>query len=416
MAKGTRTKAADTGIAGVTLEQDNQSVGDLLAVQEGPGGDAPSLFTENTLSSGEPFDPYKDSQELLKKMNQQNLEKQQEEFENQTATAFENQAGKPIEAADKVVDTGSSAQIHRDEKTISEFFESAVNGIEKDPTKRIVTLKPKPVAGARLGLANQKEKYHSMPGAMTRWAVDKVGGRYVHGFPSTMKVAELNWLESELGVILIDRKTGQANPEFYRKLSVQLDRNRAIGEQLNLGVPRDRVIFYAMSASSIVAASFKDLEKKPFAEWYIEDIEAEAEEESKERDERFKATELVRNASPIERMHLAKAAGLEVANLGAKAILVRLERFLEEEKKQLLNARTLLKLNKQGNAFLRVTALVKDAIRVGVIVRTRAQDYVYGNTVFGSTEEQIVNKLMDPLRADIREAIQTRVETAGVTL
>jgi hypothetical protein len=428
MAKGVRGAQApaktNTGIEDVVMEQsDGKTLGDLLPVTDDDDSNTPSIFTADVLNGGGEFNPYQKNIDMLNSKTEEErlaFEKQeQDKKREEELKQIEENASKPEAAAD--TNKTPITEVKRDPATIAKFFESSTgtsaDGNTEDVTKgRIVTLKPKPRKGPRLGLENQKEQYHSMPGAITRWAPQKKGERYLTGFPRSMTIKELDWLEAEVGRKLIDRTTGTANPEYYRTLSILLDRNRTIGEQLNLSVARDRIIFYAMTQSDIVASSAAELEKKSFAEWYIEDVEVESEVESKERDERFQASALLRSLAPSELVNLGKAAGLAVSNLSPNAVRVKIERFLETPKEELKNARFINALYKRGSTHLRLAALIKDAIAIGVITRGKNQDYMYGTTIFGATEDQVIEKLNNPINQDVRQAIQLRVETAGVSL
>jgi hypothetical protein len=121
---------------------------------------------------------------------------------------------------------------------------------------------------------------------------------------------------------------------------------------------------------------------------------------------------LVDTLSPIELSNLAFAMGLAVSGLGPKAVLVAVERFLETPKEELKNSRLLLSIHEKGAEHVRLAALVKKAIFLGIIARTSSQDYAYGHTILGSREEDVIEKLKGTANQQLRIAIQERVDTA----
>lgn len=271
--------------------------------------------------------------------------------------------------------------------------------------KRTVILKPIPRSGSRLGLEKTQEQFLAMPGTNIRWSASKKGNKYLTGLDKISRTKRYE-LEEELGYKL--------DNEFYSNLSFLLDRNRQIGERLNLEDAYDYVVYLAMTESFMVASSLAEYRKtnrKPYAEFYFEDVEAEVLAEAEDMKFKDRARDIIKESSELKQRWMAKALGINVFNLSNGAVNIRLRKYLEDDPRTAVDhAKQLISLWEKGETFIRVSALVKDAIATNVIRRTPARDYAYGEANLGATEEAAITKLMSPEGDVVRLAIQERVK------
>jgi formaldehyde-activating enzyme involved in methanogenesis len=62
-----------------------------------------------------------------------------------------------------------------------------------------------------------------------------------------------------------------------------------------------------------------------------------------------------------------------------------------------------------GDDKINVFEEVKDAIASNLIRKNAAQDYIYGEEVLGSTEDQVISKLLQNENAGLRVAIKSKL-------
>lgn len=336
--------------------------------------------------------------------------------------AEEDQTLNQMEGEKKVVNKIGGQNVNaRNDDDLSAFVSQLPMPTQADFTindGRRIILKPVIRGSFRVGLESTPEKYNVYPGTTYRFAPDKIGNRYKTGLNRIKddagdKTAE-GWRSAKQKIADLEFEIGEKlDDNYYGKMSVPLDRNKTAGEIFNLSDARDYVIYLAMLESKLVKA-FKDQYGKPEADWYIEDAEQEALVEAKERKVRKDAGRLIETVTEAELRWLAKSVGLEVNNLSELALRSRVDKWLEDgpRDKQQLKALAVMELYGKGKSFVRTLALVKDAASINVITRNNANDYMYGDTILGALDEEVVNKLLNPANQQMLMAIRQRVQNA----
>lgn len=292
--------------------------------------------------------------------------------------------------------------------TRSKVMPVTLEDLPEDPIYIPVKVKliPYSTGNFRLGLEKTTENFMRLPGCNYRWAPDKKGNRFLTGlqFISAEKQA---WLETEMGVSL--------NDEFYGDLDYLMDGSSPHGVTLDLRKPRELVIYLAMLDSKLVARTRTDKAKglKPEADWYIEDLEAEAEIDSAERDKFLNVTKKYGDLSNDKKMNICKLFMLPVRGLSPKVADAQLWKKLTDNKDKNYQ-KTLdrfLEIVGWSDTKLNIAAELEDAIALNVIRRNGAQDFVYGEDNLGSTKDQVLSKLLQgdgSLRNSIVQKLTTR--------
>lgn len=264
----------------------------------------------------------------------------------------------------------------------------------------IVTLKPMPRAGKRLGLADTSEKFMRMPGTVYTWVPSKRGRIYVTGLSQEEEV--------EYG-----RKLGQdlsKTSEFWSTLKFTLT-EKPLGFKLDLSNPLEYVVFKAMNVSELIAESLNEYKNgnKPYAEWYIENQEAEAEAKAKLADIKINAYGKFRDISDNRKKDIAKILGLKPYGLSSKAAAARLFDFIEEKPQ---NSKLFMDVEGKKDDIIAISALIEDCIHYNILRRNKAQDYQFADEVLGTTKDQIVTKLLKPenqvLRIKLGELVEAK--------
>lgn len=264
----------------------------------------------------------------------------------------------------------------------------------------VITIRPIPKAGKRLGLSDQPENFMRMPGTKYTWVPSRVGNKYLTGL-----TPEEERHYSDLLGYSLDNKS-----EFWMNLKYELT-EVPLGIKLNLKVPREYVIYKAMTVSDLIANSLQEQRsgQKPNAEWYIENLEAEAEEKAKLADLKLEAYKRFSEISDDKKKDLAKILGLKPQGLTKKAAASKLFDFLEDTKGGLQNIKSFLTSSKLSDTEIAVASLVDDAIQYNIIKLNKAKDYQYGDLIFGS-KSQTIAKIVSPDNQDIRHKITELVE------
>lgn len=256
----------------------------------------------------------------------------------------------------------------------------------------------------KLGMERSKEKYKLMPGVGHSWAPSKKGGDFLTGLENFPE--ERSRLEKALRVDL------SPTSAYYATLSFRME-DKEHGQIMNfddaqLG-PYYEVVYYAMLASDLVANGLHEFKNgtKPFAEWYIENKEAESEMAQAEMTAEIEATNTFPTLSYAKRMDIAKLIGLPVWGLSDKAASADLWKFIKVNSD---NAKAFNQLASVKDTEFNVRVLVTTAIKYNVIRRNRANDYTFGSEVLGPTEDHIVSRLSVATNATLRIAIERQVK------
>lgn len=278
------------------------------------------------------------------------------------------------------------------EAPATQFIEEKLPEKPKDelyiPTK--VILKPYSPGNFRLGLEKTKEGFMRLPGTGYRWEPSRKGNTYMTGlrFISKQRREEL---QNELGKEL--------DTNFYAEMTYTMDGSNPHGHHMDLTKPFELVVYLAMLESHLIANNKleKHNGKRPDADWFIEDLEAEAEIESVESDKLLKVTGIFAALSEAKKMNFAKILKISVRGLTPKVASNLLWKKLIIENKAVDYQKTLSKfidMNSWSDEKVNILAELEDAIALNVIRRNAAGDYVYGDEVLGSTVEQVQSKLL----------------------
>lgn len=256
----------------------------------------------------------------------------------------------------------------------------------------------------KLGLERTKEKYKMMPGTGHTWAPAKKGNEFITGLEELPE--KRRELEKALRVDL------SPTSMYWATLTFKME-DKEHGQILNFDDkvmgPFYEVVYYAMLADELIANGLHEYKtgKKPFAEWYIENKEAEAEMNMAAMTAEIEATNQFPSLSYAKRHDIAKLLGLPVWGVTERVASQELWNFIKANTD---NAIAFNKLVALGATELVVRVLVKTAIKMNVIRRNRTNEYVFGAEVLGPTEDHIVVRLSIPTNATLRLAIERQLK------
>lgn len=282
--------------------------------------------------------------------------------------------------------------------------------MEKAQPKQYMTIpdriivKPIQLKEFKLGLEKTKEKFVRLPGVRYRWAPSKKGNTYLtglHHIPMAKRVA----LEKAIG--------RELNDEYYADLTYIMDGSNPNGHHMDLSEPTELIVYLAFIESELIATSRSQHTNgsKPFAEWYIEDNEIEAEEQEKARDKTMQVNRIYDGLTETRRSTFAKLLGINVQGVSAKVGAAKLWTLLTEPTRtrdKMIDR--FIEISRWTDEKINVFAEVKDALSFNILRRNSAQDIIYAEQVLGATEEQVVSKLLMGENGQLRISIREKIE------
>lgn len=278
--------------------------------------------------------------------------------------------------------------------------------IPEAPRVRKVVIKKIPKQMFRLGLEKTKENLQMLPGTAHGWVCDKRGDEYLTGFDSGLYEADRKRLEKDLRVNLSSKSA------FWGTLNFRME-DKEHGQMLNFDDPKmgayNEVVYFGMLGSSLIAHGLQEWKtgKKPNADWYIEDKEAEAEMKQLEISYDMEASNHFQQISASKKSDVGKLLGLPVWNASEKVVNSLLWDFIRKSPQ---NAKDFIERVSQNNVRFNVEVLVKDAINFNIIRRNRNKEYVFGDVVLGNDLQSAANKLVLGQFADVRAGIQSQLK------
>lgn len=283
---------------------------------------------------------------------------------------------------------------------------------EKKPLKLMVIVRKIQRFGFRLGMERTEEKYQLAPGTGQTFQPWKRGDRFLTGQIAT-DTALRQRLESILGVDLNDKSL------YYENVTYRME-DRPNGQILAIEDDYSgaymEVIYHCMIASPLVANGMQEYSsgKKPEAEWYIENREAEAEAKQKVMSDEMEAFSLFNQMSPTRRIALAKILGMGVWGLSEAVIKGLLWDYLKKGEKGVSVVGRFITEATRNDRTIVTKALIMDAIHYNVFRLNNARDYVYGDEAMGATLQAVEEKLLSPKNASLRVAVEEKVNLKAV--
>lgn len=177
--------------------------------------------------------------------------------------------------------------------------------------------------------------------------------------------------------------------------------------RLDLSIPLQKLTYYFCIAQPKIAASLKEVHKKPDAKWYVEDLEIEADEAIKEASYIENALTLYNESDITKKRRMARILGnSEVAdeNTSEKLVNAYLLNFLKNDPKAFTSRLS------ASPEELTVQAEILEAIEKGII---RKQDGVFTRITSDGSPGAVIGESMsvaikfllapknEPLRAGI---------------
>lgn len=299
------------------------------------------------------------------------------------------------------------------EKTDQELIEKIAPKIRKVVIRKISRY------NFRLGMEKAKDAPKLVPGVGHRFVCDLKGNEYVTGFDDKRYDQERIRLEKKLRVDLTPAS------KFWASLTYRLE-DKEHGQIMNFDDPQfgpmNEVIYFAMLGSSIIANGYHEYSsgKKPMAEWYIEDKEAEAEAESKNITQDLEAAHKYEEMSSTKRRGISKLLGLPVWGATDKVVNAELFKFIRKDEKfgkptqPGENAREFLAIAGKSDVELNVRILVADSIQMNVLRKNKSQEYFIGDVLLGASVDSAVSKLVLPQYSEVREAIANQLRKKNI--
>lgn len=283
----------------------------------------------------------------------------------------------------------------------------AENAALKHPT---LVLKKIPKGNFRLGLERQEDAPQLMPGAIHKFEPFMQGNSYLTALATDDKKRER--LEK---ILMVDLRP---TSEYYATITYQMY-DRPHGQFMvfdnSVNGAYEEVVYNCMIASPLVANGLHEYTsgKKPLAEWYIENKEAEAIIESNKVDVELKMFNTLATM-PLSRMvEIAKIMRLPDAHTGSPT-LVKTELFkVLKTGNKLISSKDavqkFLVISNWDPQKIVVSTLVEDAENLNIIRQSKTKDWMYADQVLGASKEEAVQFLMQPKASQIRESIMNKV-------
>jgi hypothetical protein len=272
------------------------------------------------------------------------------------------------------------------------------------PKIRKVSIKKIPRFNNRLGLEKTAEKFQLMPGVRHNWCPAKKGNEFITGLEDLPE--ERKRLEKALRVDL-----SNTSP-YYATLSFSIE-DKEHGQILNFDDkimgPYYEVVYYAMMASDLIANGIQEYSNgnKPFAEWYIENKEAETEAKQRDMTYDLEAQDFFKSISHARRASIAQMLELPVWGFKDETAGVELWDWV---KKSSINAKKLLSFKDMSDTEFEVTHLVRSALKFNVIRRNKLKELMFANEPLGATEEQAIHRLKQATNSTLRMAVKRQLE------
>ncbi len=284
---------------------------------------------------------------------------------------------------------------------------AAENAGIKVPT---LVLRKIPKGSFRLGLERQEDSPQLMPGAIHKFEPFMQGNQYLTDLSKNPKDRER--LEKILRVDL------SPTSDYYATITYQMY-DRPHGQFMvfddSANGAYEEVVYNCMIASPLVANGIHEYRsgKKPMAEWYIENKEAEAIVEGQKVDMELKMFEVLALMPDSRRIEIAKIMRLPDAHTGSPLLIkTELYKVLKSGNK-LMTTQTaverFLTINSWDPQRIVVAALVEDAENLNIIRLTKTKDWAYADQILGASKEEVVSFLMSPKSSSIRESIVNKV-------
>lgn len=294
--------------------------------------------------------------------------------------------------------------------SILEQISGPVSTAETLKPATILILKKIPKGTFRLGLEKQEDNPQLMPGAVHKFEPFMQGNNYLTALANKPKDRER--LENILMVNL------SPSSDFYATITYVMN-DRPHGQFMSLddtvNGAYEEVVYNCMIASPLVANGMHEYTsgKKPMAEWYIENKEAEAIIESNKVDTELKMFETLAIMPDSRRVEIAKIMRLPDAHTGSPTLVkTELYKILKKGNK-LMTAETavnkFLTISAWDAPKIAVAALVEDADNLNVIRQSKTKDWMYVDEVLGASKEEVVEYLMTPRASMIRDSITNKV-------
>lgn len=257
----------------------------------------------------------------------------------------------------------------------------------------------------RLGLERTKENFMRIPGTKFRFEPDVVGNSYVTGLEK-LTSKQIQDLQLELGKTL--------NDDFYADLTFSFDGSNPEGYNMNLSKAYNKVVYLAMCVSKTIAETESEILNgtKPFAEFYIYNLEREAEILEEQQTLMRRMNNVYDDCNDYKKRQIGKIMNINVWTLSDRVVRTLLWKKLTDEPNARLRKKTqetFLKIAAWNDETLNTYCEVLDGIKYNFIRKTASNDYSYDGEVIGSTLESVITKLReDP---NLRSSLKLKLET-----
>lgn len=283
------------------------------------------------------------------------------------------------------------------------------------PTVRKVVIKK--IERFKFKLNLEKAKLNLLPGAGHTWVPDKRGNEFVTGFDTGKFDKEKERLEKVLRVSL------GPDSKYWETLKFRIE-DKEHGEILNFDDPQMgayyEAVYFGMLGSSLIANGYQEYATgvKPYAEWYIENKEAEAEADQANMTAESTAFAAFTAMSYAKRRNSAKLLALPAWTGSDNVISKMLWDFLKGEPHPITkvkttsaqNCRDFNRIAQMHDTQIEISVLAMDAIKYNVIRKNRADEYYFADTAFGPTVDHIVQRLALPQYSEVRQALTNQLK------
>ena len=310
-------------------------------------------------------------------------------------------------ARDSVVVEGNLVDTHQMGAGFDLALEELDNLALDVPRIRKVVIRKIPKLRFRLGLEKQKGNPNLMPGVKHTFQVSTKGDTFITGLED--QPDKRRELEGRLKVDLGPKS------KFWMDFVINLE-DKEHGMALNFDDPiygaHNELCYYALAGSDLVANGLQEYTsgEKAFAEWYIENKDAEAEALQKQIDVELKAGEWYKQFSEAKLMDIGKLCGAPVWGLTNRAAATEVYKWLKESYK---NAERFCAIAEMKDSEFSVRVLVENAIKFNVFRKNGAHDWTFQNQVIGNNVDLIAKKLAQPAHQDLRLSITNMVNAKG---
>lgn len=189
------------------------------------------------------------------------------------------------------------------------------------------------------------------------------------------------------------------NSKFWHEYKIVLNDQGTI---LDLSDPIQELQYIVLSTKSAIATATDTI--KPYSVFVMYNEEVEAEKDNKMFDYELSAYSYIKEMSEEDRANFLKLYGLRTRNMSPSVIKKTLKDKADKD------AKSFVELYEDKNKILKI--LIEDCVQYRIITIKNGA-YYFGEDMLGADLSLTINKLKNPKSADLRLALEHKLQQAS---